>query len=167
MRLLATILIGLAALATTPVSAIAEGWQVLYLADSGGSRPMQVGPNEGGIAFAYVDSGGGERLFLDCRTNDSGFYDWTLKFNPGENPAFRPVDADGTRLFARFDEDPAQIDLGLFSFVQGAYWAPVPADIALRVIRQEVIRITDGGSAVVEFSLAGSSDAIDRACPTP
>ena len=164
MRLLAVTLICLSATATL---ALAEGWEVMYLAASGGSRPMHVGPNDGGTPFAYVDSARGERLFLDCRTNDNGFYDWTLKLHPGDASVLRPFDSDGTRLFAGFDDDPTQIDLGLFNFVQEAFWAAIPEDVAMQIMERSLIRISDGGSAVAEFTLRGSSEAIDRACPTP
>ncbi len=170
MRLLAVTLICLAA----PSLALAEGWKMMYLADSGGSRPVQVGPDAGGIPFAYVDSARGERLFLQCRwTGNAALgYEWTLKINPGPEPTFLPVEAQGNRFIVTFDDDPTEHDLGGFSFVQGAFWADVPAVIATEIRQRGTIRLEMPGTYVeggetyrTEFTLSGSGAAIRRSCP--
>lgn len=161
------------ALCATPV--MAEGWQVMYLADSGGSRPMQVGPNDGGIPFPYVENDRGERLLLQCRwTGDAMVgHDWTLKFYPGQTPTVLPKDATGNRFNVAFDGDPtAAFDLGDFTYVQEAFWAPVPADVVAGIIRGSVVALEmpgayalDGKPYLTEFTLAGSERSIDEACP--
>ncbi|NJS38184.1 MAG: hypothetical protein HC783_03295 [Rhodobacteraceae bacterium] len=171
MRLLALTLICLAA---APSVALAEGWKVMYLADSGGSRPMQVGPDDGGIPFAYVDNARDERLFLECRwigSADVG-YAWTLKINPGPEPTFLPLDAEGNRFVVTFDTDPKEHDLGGFTFVQGAFWADVPATLGTEIKERETIRLEMPGTYIeggetyrTEFTLSGSGAALRRSCP--
>lgn len=171
MRLLAVTLICLAA---APAQLLAEGWQIMYLADSGGSRPMQVGPDDGGIPFAYVDNDRGERLTLACRWTGSADlgHDWTLEVFPGPEPTFLPKDAEGTLFLVTFDSDTRAYELGDFSYVQQTFRAPVPVDIAVEIMQRKVIRLEIPGAYVVggeayrtEFTLAGSADVIDYACP--
>jgi hypothetical protein len=171
MRFMAVTLICLAA---APSIAFAEGWKVMYLADSGGSRPMQVGPEEGGIPFAYVDNDKGERLFLECRWTGSANlgYAWTLKISPGREPTFLPVEAEGNRFVVTFDDDPTPYDLGGFTFVQEAFWAEVPATLATEIKARGTIRLempgtyAKGGVAYrTEFTLSGSGATLRRSCP--
>jgi hypothetical protein len=160
MRLLAPLLVLLAC------PAAAEEWQIMYLADSGGSRPMQVGPGEGGVPVAYVDSGQGERLFLECRQTGTGGKGWTLKLYPGDPPSIAPQGEDGeTRLFAGFDGNPAQIDLGPFAYVQQAFWADVAEEVARQVMAGDRITISASDGSAINFSLAGALAAITTACP--
>ncbi|TAG31705.1 MAG: hypothetical protein EAZ40_00305 [Rhodobacterales bacterium] len=171
MRCLALTLICLAA---APTMGVAEGWKVMYLADSGGSRPMQVGPDEGGIPFAYVDNAKGERLTIGCRWTgnaDLG-YEWSLKIHPGQEPTFLPVEPEGNRIIVTFDDDPAGQDLGGFTFVQEAFWADVPASLAAEIKARGVIRLempgpyVEGGKAYrTDFTLSGSGAALRRSCP--
>jgi hypothetical protein len=146
----------------------------MYLADSGGSRPMQVGPNDGGIPFAYVDSARGERLFLDCRGTGSAElgYEWTLKVYPGREPTFLPKESTGNRFIVTFDDDPTRHDVGGFTYVQESFWADVPAVVATEIKQRGVIRLEVPGAYVdsgetyrTEFTLADSNSAIDKACP--
>jgi hypothetical protein len=173
MRLLAATLICLA------VPAWAEGWEMMFLTGSGGSRPMQVDPADLGSAesvtiMAYVDNDRGERLFLDCRwTGGAAWdYDWTLKLFPGQEPTFLPKESQGNRFIVTFDGDDIDHDLGEFSFVQEAFRAPVPEVIATEIMQRGVIRLEMPGAYVrggetyrTEFTLVGSAAAIDKACP--
>ena len=163
-----------AALALCATPALAEGWQIMYLADSGGSRPMQVGPNEGGLPFPYVDNDRGERLMIDCRNGDDGTYDWTLQFFPGREPTVLPKAAKDNRFIIAFDTDVAEYDLGPFTYVQEYFWADVPDSLASEVMARGVIRLELPAAYTMtdqpyrtEFALTGSAAAIDRSCPTP
>jgi hypothetical protein len=71
-----------------------------------------------------------------------------------------------------FDGDDTEHKLGDFTFVQEAFWAPVPDVIATEIITRRVIRLEMPGTYVeggeryrTEFSLVGSGAAIDKACP--
>jgi hypothetical protein len=175
-RVMRCLALCLACLAS-PVAA--EQWQVMFLADSGGSRPMQVDPADLGSVEsvwmeAYVDNDKGERLFLDCRWTGGAAsdYDWTLRLFPGRDPTFLPKDSKDNQFIVTFDGDDTEHKLGDFTFVQEAFWAPVPDVIATEIITRRVIRLEMPGTYVeggeryrTEFSLVGSGAAIDKACP--
>jgi hypothetical protein len=151
--------------------AAAEGWEVMFLTD-GGSRPMQVGPNEGGSPLAYVENRKGERLFLECRSTKAGVDEWTLRFYPGPEPTVLPGESKGTRFVVSFDDEATDYHLGPFTYVQEAFWAVVPEDIAYGIIANAVVHVEIPGAYVrgsesysTEFSLSGSEAAIDRSCP--
>lgn len=163
-----------AALALCATSAAAEGWQVMYLAGSGGSRPMQVGPNEGGIPFAYVDNAKGERLFLECHETGSTTrdYTWTIRIYPGTEPNFLPKDSQGNQFTFTFDGTNANYGIGNFTFVQDAFWADINEYLAADIRTHSMIRLempgqfVEGGKTYrTEFTLAGSTAALNTACP--
>lgn len=163
-----------AALALCTTSAAAEGWQVMYLASSGGSRPMQVGPNDGGIPFAYVDNERGERLLVECRSfgGAASDYDWTMKLFPGQSPTFQPKAAQDNSFLVTFDDLKTEYAMADFTFVQEAFWGPT-TDIMVEDIRtRRVIHLempgafVEGGTTYrTEFTLAGSTAALNTACP--
>ncbi len=163
-----------AALALGATSAAAEGWQLMYLADSGGSRPVQVGPNDGGIPFPYVDNEKGERLVVDCRWSGGAAsdYDWMLRLYPGQTPSFLPRASENNQFLVTFDEEATAYRVANFTFVQGAFWGPT-TDIMVDDIRTRgVIRLempgefVEGGETYrTDFTLSGSQAAINNACP--
>jgi hypothetical protein len=162
------------ALACFATPGAAEGWKVMYLADSGGSRPMQVGPNDGGTPFAYVENEKGERLFLDCRWSGGAAsdYDWTLKLYPGQPPNFLPKAAQDNQFLVTFDGVDTTYGIADFTFVQEAFWGPT-TDIMVDDIRtRSLLRLempaafVEGGTTYrTEFTLSGSKAAINKACP--
>lgn len=152
--------------------AAAEGWQVMYLASGGGSRPVQVGPGEGGIPFPHVDNDRGERLILGCPSGGDPGQVWTLAFHPGQDPTVLPKDAEGTRIIVTFEGNPATHDIGRFTFVQGAFRGHLDAIVATDIRQAGGIRLDIPGEDVrggmayrTEFTLAGARAAIDTACP--
>jgi hypothetical protein len=149
-----------AALALLATPALAEGWQVQYLAGSGGSRPMVVDKSEAESAEAFVENERGERLILSCRGGSEGPGFFLSLYTPAPIPVPSDYADDGVELSASFGADPAQNDLGLFQAAQERYFAPLSIETFDRMMAAPTIRLyATVADYAAEFPLQGFTAA--------
>ncbi|MDO5642744.1 MAG: hypothetical protein Q4G26_10225 [Paracoccus sp. (in: a-proteobacteria)] len=154
-------LLSLAAL-LLPLSAGAEGWQNLYMADTGGSRMMQTDdPAQADEILAAVDSADGARLIVTCPAQDGQIWVQIGQLESTDGPDY----LDGDSVVSFSVDGAAPVAAEPRGFMQSAYHATVPEALiaSLKAGKLLVMRYGPGADAQKEFSLSGSARALDAA----
>jgi hypothetical protein len=132
-------------------------WDIMYLAYTGGSRLIQVDPEEAEQIDAFVKSevDGAYLLGLDCTH---------IRLANGE-PFFQKADGTGkgeVELLASFDGGQST-SIGVFSYAGGAYFIPYSSDLIEHLSDSRKLEISEPNSGFeVEFSLDGFSQAYQK-----
>jgi hypothetical protein len=132
-------------------------WDIMYLAYTGGSRLIQVEPDEAEQIDAFVKSevDGAYLLGLDCTH---------IRLANGE-PFFKKADGTGkgeVELLASFDGGQST-STGVFHYSGGAYSVPYGSDLVEQFAASRKLKISEPSSGFeVEFSLEGFSQAYEK-----
>ncbi|WP_157970944.1 hypothetical protein [Pseudogemmobacter bohemicus] len=151
-------LVGL--MATAGVAA-AGGWQLQYLADSGGSRPVVVERAEAEFSEAYLRDAVGNGLYLSCWTDEGG--NRTIRYSASGEPAF------GSTITASLGlADGDSIDLNEMPYAGGSYFTALDPQSVERLQNSAGVILSVMGEEVgteFDFTAGGLREALaDPVC---
>lgn len=150
-----------ALLAVMGTAAVAEGWQLQYFADSGGSRPVVVERSDAEFSEAYLRDSVGNGLYLSCWTDEGG--NRTIRYSAAGEAAF------GSTITARLGlADGDSIDLNEMPYAGGSYFTALGPDSVERLQNSAGVILSVMGEEVgteFDFAAGGLRDALaDPVC---
>ncbi|NPD15815.1 hypothetical protein HOY34_11440 [Xinfangfangia sp. D13-10-4-6] len=149
------------ALLASAGAALAGGWQLQYLAESGGSHPVVVGRAEAEFAEAYLRDAVGNGLYLSCWTDEGG--NRTIRYSAAGEAAF------GGTITARIGlSDGDSIDLNEMPYAGGSYFTALGPESVERLQNSAGVILAVMGEEVgteFDFPAGGLREALaDPVC---
>lgn len=149
-----TVLLSLAVFISNAAHAGVTEWGNLYLANTGGSRMMQVDPSDAQLVTAFVDGSSGHRLSISCGPNGSFL-------NLGRVGQGDPFMGSEETITAIFDGNTA-VRIGRFSYAGGNYQSQLqPQTLAKITTHGTVLLISENAAFSDTFTLTGSAHSIE------
>lgn len=142
--------------------ALAEGWQNLYMADTGGSRMMQTdNPAEADEILAAVDAADGARLIVTCPAQDGQIWVQIGQTGSSDGPDY--LNSDSVISFSV--DGAAPVAGAPQGFMQSAYHATMPEGVIAAMASGKELVVTYGPAPAGQkvFTLSGSAQALSRA----